>query len=48
MLSGALVLSVVRAGIAMIECMRLIIGEVGTRERERERERAKERGTEGR
>ena len=32
-LSDALVL---RAGVAMIECMRLIIGEVGTRERERE------------
>ena len=26
-----------RAGVAMVECMRLIIGEVGMRERERER-----------
>ena len=38
-LNDALVLS---AGVAMIECMRVIIGEVGTRERE------KERGSEGR
>ena len=27
------------AGVAMIDCMRLIIGEVSTRKRERERER---------